>query len=142
MLRRLNHALWRNFIITISWSTGESPKIILSNSYKWHWYIHSRSQRTRLLKLAFWSCFFPYDEYARWVMQDMLTNSYLCELSTKYFNFFFFFTIKSDQEWNCCFCKFYVEISLPNIWKFKFSVEKKLSIFVQDSFWIFKWICP
>ena len=26
---------------------------------------HSRSQRTQLLKLAFWSRFFPYDEYMR-----------------------------------------------------------------------------
>jgi hypothetical protein len=28
-------------------------------------YNHSRSQRTRLLKLAFWSRFFPCDEYMR-----------------------------------------------------------------------------
>jgi hypothetical protein len=26
---------------------------------------HSRSQRTQLLKLAFWSRFFPYNEYMR-----------------------------------------------------------------------------
>jgi hypothetical protein len=50
-------------------------------------------------------------------MQNMPINWYLhyADYHWNDLKVFLLFTIKSDQRWNCCFCKFYVEISLPNI---------------------------